>query len=144
MKKMMVVLSLFVSLSTWAQSEEEGETQVSSKEAHSFQDLVGSWRNKGGAGLDIVDSNTVYIVRGGQRKRAIATLSDVSKAPVTFNLTVKDSSRIVTLKGLLMLVGDNLLQWQVFDSETKPASFSSTSSSRGDMLFLRRIDKLMN
>ena len=142
MKKMMVVLSFFVSFGAWSQSE-EGETQVSSKETHSFQDLVGSWRNKGGAGLDIMDSNTVYIVRGGQRKLAVATLSDVAKAPVTFNLTIKDSSKVVTLKGLLMLVGDNLLQWQVFDSETKPASFSS-HSTRGDMLFLKRIDKLMN
>jgi hypothetical protein len=142
MKKMMIVLSFFVSFGAWSQSE-EGETQVSSKEGHSIQDLVGSWRNKGGAGLDIVDSNTVFIVRGGQRKLALATLSDINKAPVTFNLTIKDSSKVVTLKGLLMLVGDNLLQWQVFDSETKPASFSSYST-RKDMLFLKRIDKLMN
>ena len=138
-----MVLSFFVSVSGWAQSEEEeSEAHVSKKEGHSFQDFVGSWRNKSGAGLDIVDSNTVYIVRGDQRKLALATLTDVSKAPVTFNLTVKDSAKIVTLKGLLMLVGDNLLQWQVFDTETKPASY--TTSSRRDMLFLKRIDKLMN
>lgn len=141
MKRMMMVLSFFVSISGFAQSE-EAEARENVKEEHSFQDLVGSWRTKGGAGLDIVDSNTVYIVRGGLRKLATATLSDVNKAPVTFNLTVKDSSKVVTLKGLLMLVGDNLMQWQIFDSETKPASF--TSNSRGDMLFLKRIDKLMN
>jgi len=141
MKRMMMVLSFFVSISGFAQSE-EAEARENVKEEHSFQDLVGSWRTKAGAGLDIVDSNTVYIVRGGLRKLATATLSDVNKAPVTFNLTVKDSSKVVTLKGLLMLVGDNLMQWQIFDSETKPASF--TSNSRGDMLFLKRIDKLMN
>jgi hypothetical protein len=141
MKKMIIVLSFFVSLGSWAQPDER-EINVSTKETHSFQDFVGSWRNKSGAGLDIVDSNTVYIVRGNHRKLALATLSDVSKAPVTFNLTVKDSAKIVTLKGLLMLVGDNLLQWQVFDSETKPASYSG--SGRRDMLFLKRIDKLMN
>ncbi|HEX8314130.1 MAG TPA: hypothetical protein VF609_04020 [Flavisolibacter sp.] len=141
MKKMMIVLSLFVSVVGWAQPEEAEE--ISKKEERSFQDLVGSWRNKSGAGLDIVDSNTVYIVRGNQRKLALPNVSDVSKAPVTFNLTLKDSSKVVTLKGLLMLVGDNMLQWQVFDSETKPASFNS-GRSRGDMLFLRRIDKLTN
>jgi hypothetical protein len=138
MKKMMVVLSLFVTWNVWAQEKEATEAV---KEGHSFQDLVGSWRNKGGAGLDIVDSNTVFIVRGDQRKLAMAKLSDVNKAPVTFNLTIKDSSKITTLKGLLMLVGENMLQWQVFDSETRPASYSS---SRGDMLFLKRIDKLIN
>lgn len=137
-----MVLSFFVSLSGWAQSEDEGEAHVSKEEKHSFQDFVGSWRNKSGAGLDIVDSNTVYIVRGNQRKLAMSTLSDINKAPITFNLTVKDSAKVVTLKGLLMLVGDNLLQWQVFDTETKPASYRA--GGRGDMLFLKRIDKLMN
>ena len=142
MKKMMIVLSLFASLAAMAQSEEETGVRTSSKEEHSFQDLVGSWRTKGGSGLDIVDSNTVYIVKGDMRKLALATLSDINKAPATFNLTIKDSSKVVTLKGLIMLVGENLMQWQVFDSETKPASY--TSRSRGDMLFMKRIDKLMN
>lgn len=137
MKKMMVALSLFTTLAAGAQSREEG-----SREEHKMQDLVGSWRNSSGAGLDIEDSNTVYIVRGDQRKRAAATLSDLRKNPVSFNLTVKDSSRLVTLKGVLLIVNDNMLQWQVYDSETKPVSY--TSNSRGDMLFLRRIDKLIN
>lgn len=131
MKKMMTIFSLFAALSGWAQSKGE----------HSMNDLVGTWRNSSGVGLDIVDSNTVYIVRGDQRKRAFATVSDVQKNPVSFNLTIKDSSKAITLKGLLLIVNDDMLQWQVFDSETKPASFSY---SRGNMLFLKRIDKLIN
>ena len=140
MKKMILALSFLVSVTGWAQSEEEA-VERTGKDERSFQDLVGSWRNKSGAGLDIIDSNTVYIVRGNQRKLAMANVSDTKKAPVTFNLTIKDSAKMVTLKGLLMPVGENMLQWQVFDSETKPASYTS---SRGDMLFLKRIDKLMN
>jgi hypothetical protein len=140
MKKMMLALSFLASVTVWAQSEEEAIERIG-KEERGFQDLVGSWRNKSGAGLDIVDSNTVYIVRGDQRKLAIAKISDAKKAPVTFNLTIKDSTKMITLKGLLMPVGENMLQWQIFDSETKPASYTS---SRGDMLFLKRIDKLMN
>lgn len=131
MKKMMTVLSLFAALNGWAQTKEE----------HSMSDLMGTWRNGSGAGLDIVDSNTVYIVCGGQRKKAFATVSDIRKNPVNFNLTVRDSSKVVTLKGLLLIVNDDMLQWQVFDSDTKPASFSY---NRGDMLFLKRIDKLIN
>lgn len=141
MKKMMIALLFLVSITGWAQSEEEAIEKVE-KEERGFKDLVGSWRNKSGAGLDIIDSNTVYIVRGNQRKLATATVSDAKKAPLSFNLTIKDSAKMTTLKGLLMPVGENMLQWQVFDSETKPASY--TSSSRGDMLFLKRIDKLMN
>ncbi|HUC81595.1 MAG TPA: hypothetical protein VMR70_11805 [Flavisolibacter sp.] len=144
MKKMMLVLSFFVSMSVWAQPEEEegAEEQVSAKQQKSFQDLVGSWRNKSGAGLDIVDSNTVYIVRGDKRIQALVSLSDLKKVPVTFNLTLKDSLKITTLKGLLMPIGENMLQWQVFDSETRPASYSY--HSRGDMLFLKRIDRMEN
>lgn len=135
MKKMMTVISLFAVLNGWAQTKE-------GKEEHTMKDLVGTWRNGSGAGLDIVDSNTVYIVRGNQRKLALASVADIRKNPVSFNLTVKDSSKIITLKGLLLIVNDDMLQWQVFDSETKPASFSAYN--RSDMLFLRRIDKLMN
>ena len=140
MKKMMLALLFLASVTVWAQSEEEA-IERTSREERSFQDLIGSWRNKSGAGLDIIDSNTVYIVRGDQRKLALAKVSDTKKAPVTFNLTIRDSAKMITLKGLLMPVGENMLQWQIFDSETKPASYTS---SRGDMLFLKRIDKLMN
>jgi hypothetical protein len=131
MKKVAVVLSLFVVMTVQAQTGPK----------RTVQELVGMWRNKSGAGLDIVDSNTVYIVRGHQRKLAFATLSDVHKSPATFTLTVKDSFKITTLKSLLLLVKDDVLQWQLFDSETRPVSFSYR---RGDMLFLKRIDRLTN
>lgn len=128
---MTAALLLFVTMNGRAQTSEE----------RSLKDLVGTWRNRVGAGLDIEDSNTVYVVRGERRKLATATFSDVRKNPVTFNLTVRDSSKVTTLKGLLMLVNDDTLQWQVFDTETKPASFSY---SKGDLLFLKRIDRLVN
>ena len=122
MKKMMIALSLFTALTTRAQEKEE----------RSVKDLVGTWRNSSGAGLDIEDSNTVYIVRGDKRKLATATFADVRKNPASFNLTVKDSSKSITLKGLLMVVNDDMLQWQVFDTETKPVSYSYHN---GNVLF---------
>lgn len=131
MKKMMLAFLLFAAGNGWAQTKEE----------RSVNDLVGTWRNSSGAGLDIVDSNTVYIVRGERRKQASATFTDVRKNPVAFNLTVRDSSRVITLKGLLLVVNDNTLQWQVFESETKPASFGY---GRGNVLYLKRIARLLN
>ena len=102
---------------------------------------MGTWRNSTGVGMDVVDSNTVYIVHGNQRKLASASLTGVGRNPLSFNVSIKDSSKIVVLKGLLLFVNDNTLQWQVFDSDTKPVSFRY---ERGDMLFLKRIDKLYN
>ena len=42
---------------------------------------------------------------------------------------------------MLLMLGDDVLQWQVFDSETKPVSYNYR---RGDMLFMKRINNLMN
>ena len=108
---------------------------------YGFANLKGSWRNKSGAGLDIVDSNTIYIVYGTQRKLVTRTKADFSKSPVWLDLAVKASAKTTTLKSLLVFVNEDLLQWQVFDSETRPAYFST---NRGDILFLRRVAEMIN
>lgn len=130
MKKVMVVLSLLASFTALSQSHK-----------YSFEDLVGSWRNKSGAGLDVVDSNTIYIVNGGHRKLAKATVSGFDKNPLSLTLSVKKTSRVVTLKSLLLFVNDDTLQWQVFDTDTKPVSLRS---GRGNMLFLKKIEARSN
>lgn len=113
----------------------------SSAQKYGFENLVGSWRNSYGAGLDVVDSNTIYIVHGGQRKLANTGKTDFTKNPVWLHLSVKSSTQVITLKSLLRFVTDNTLQWQVFDSETKPAGFLY---DRSDMLFLKRVEQLNN
>jgi hypothetical protein len=130
MKKMMVALSLFVSLTVFSQ-----------KEKYSFKSLIGNWRNSKGSGLDVVDSNTIYIVHRNQRKLAKASLSDFTTNPVSLHLAVNDASHVITLKSLLLFVNDNMLQWQVFDTETRPVSFRY---DKGDMLFLKKIEELNN
>lgn len=130
MKKTMAALSLFISL-----------TAISQAEKYSFKNLIGTWRNSKGAGLDVVDSNTIYIVHADQRRLATASLSDFSRNPILLNLAVKDASRVITLKSLLLFVNDNMLQWQVFDKESKPVSFRY---DRRDMLFLKKIEELNN
>ena len=130
MKKTILVLSLLVSLTAFSQ-----------KEKYSFSNLTGTWRNKSGAGLDVVDSNTIYIVHGGRRKLAKASYFDFSKNPVSLHLSVTNASRVVTLKSLLVFVSDNMLQWQVFDTDTRPVSFRY---DKGDMLFLKKIEERNN
>jgi hypothetical protein len=130
MKKMLVVLSLFVSLTVFSQ-----------RERYSFKNAVGTWRNSNGIGLDVVDSNTVYIVNGENRKLAAVTWQNTTMNPFTLYLSVKDSSKTIVLKTLLLLVSDDMVQWQIFDSETKPASFGY---NKGDMLYLKRISEMYN
>lgn len=131
MKKLIVALVFFVSMTGVANAQKK----------YNFENLKGSWRNNNGAGLDIVDSNTIYIVYGTQKKLAERSKADFSKTPVWLDLAVKGSSKVTTLKSLLLFVNEDLIQWQVFDSETRPAYFSTNS---GDMLFLRRVAERIN
>lgn len=114
---------------------------VNAQKKYDFENLKGSWRNSNGAGLDIVDSNTIYLVYGEQKKQVSKSRVDFSKSPVWFDLAVQDSSNLIKMKSLLLFVNDNLLQWQVFESETRPAYFSS---GKGDMLFLKRVSQMLN
>ena len=131
MKKVMVALVLFFSMTLTADAQKK----------YSFDNLKGSWRNSNGAGLDIVDSNTIYIVYGEQKKIVNRCKVDFSKSPVWLDMAVKDANHVVTLKSLLLFVNEDLIQWQVFDSETRPAYFST---DKGDMLFLKRVAELIN
>ncbi|HEV7330319.1 MAG TPA: hypothetical protein VGN63_04705 [Flavisolibacter sp.] len=131
MKKVLVALAFFLTMNTAVQAQKK----------YNFENLKGSWRNSKGAGLDIVDSNTIYIVYGEQKRKVTDSRADFSKSPVWLDLAVKDSSQVVTLKSLLLFVSDDLIQWQVFDSETRPAYFSM---DRGDMFFLKRVSEMIN
>lgn len=131
MKKVLVGLVFLLSMNVAVQAQKK----------YSFANLKGSWRNSSGAGLDIVDSNTIYIVYGSQKKLVTRSRADFSKSPVWLDLAVKDSTHLITLKSILLFVNEDLLQWQVFDSETRPAYFST---DKGDMLFLKRVSEMMN
>jgi hypothetical protein len=131
MKKVLVGLVLFLSMNVVANAQGK----------YNFDNLKGSWRNRNGAGLDIVDSNTIYIVYGTQKRLVTRSKADFSKSPVWLDLAVKDSSHVVTLKSLLLFVNEDLIQWQVFESDTRPAYFST---DKGDMLFLKRVSEMMN
>jgi len=131
MKKVIMALVLFFSVNLGANAQKK----------YGFENLKGSWRNSNGAGLDIVDSNTIYIVFGEQRKLVTRSKADFSKSPVWLDLAVKDSNKLTTLKSLLLFVNEDLIQWQVFESDTRPAYFST---DKGDMLFLKRVSEMMN
>lgn len=105
----------------------------------SIQDLIGSWEavsegNKDG-GLQVVDSTKIFLVYGDQKMPVIRYKADFSKTPAWFDFTVKDSAVEINLKSLLQFVNDDLVQWQVFEEETRPVIFAA---DRGDMVFLKR------
>jgi hypothetical protein len=127
MKEIFTLLLAFACSTTlWAQGR-------------SFQNLVGVWEavdseNQSG-GLEFIDSVKIYLVYGKERKPVSSCTFDFTKSPSWFDFTVADSSGLMKLKSLLLFVNEDLIQWQVFDGEARPAYFTE---DKGQMVYLRR------
>jgi hypothetical protein len=105
----------------------------------SFKHLLGKWEGKDlentTTGLEIVDSSKLYLVYGGEKKEVASYRADFSKNPAWLDLTLKDSTEIITIRTLMSFINDNLLKWQLFESENRPEHFAS---DRGEIIYLRR------
>ncbi len=101
--------------------------------------LIGKWEAVGsdnaGVGLEVIDSSQIYVVYGTEKKKLVSFKADFSKSPAGFDFMVKDSSELIPLKSLVHFVNDDLIQWQLFDSATRPDHFTDKS---GEMVYLRR------
>jgi hypothetical protein len=110
-----------------------------SAQTRDIQQLIGKWEavdseNQKG-GLEVVDSSTIYLVFGTEKKRIASYKADFTKSPVWFDFVIKDESNTLQLKSLILFVNDDLIQWQVSESDVRPANFSQTN---GEMMYLRR------
>lgn len=111
---------------------------------YNFNDLVGSWRSKEGAGLEVVDSFKIFIVYQDQKKMLVNYHADFSANPVKFTFVVKDGNGYTTVKSQLNFVEDDLVQWRVTESDIKPVKYSETPAPRRDVLMLRRVEVRSN
>lgn len=121
-----LLLTILFSAPAWSQNR-------------SFKNLVGRWEavdaeNQSG-GLEFIDSLHIFLVYGKERKPATACTFDFSKSPNWFDFSLVDSTGITILKSLLLFVNDDLIQWQVFDDDARPAHFTGNQEQ---MVYLRR------
>lgn len=110
-----------------------------SAQNRTVNNLVGVWmavdaRNESG-GLEVVDTSKIYLVYGEEKLPIINYTLDLSKSPGWFDFTVSHNNNTVLLKSLILFVNDDLVQWQIFDGESRPVYFAS---DRGDMVYLKR------
>ena len=110
-----------------------------SAQTRDIRQLIGKWEavdseNQKG-GLEVVDSSTIYLVFGTEKKRIASYKADFTKSPVWFDFVIKDESNTLQLKSLILFVNDDLIQWQVLEGDIRPANFSQTN---GEMMYLRR------
>jgi hypothetical protein len=98
-----------------------------------FSQLAGRWESAEGSGLEIVDSTSIFLFYG-KDKKAAKFQADLSRNPCWLDLTIEDSSNVHSLKTIFLLVNPNLIQWQVFD-DARPENFTA---DKGEMIYLRR------
>jgi hypothetical protein len=102
----------------------------------SIKNLVGRWETSDGAGLEIIDSSRIFLTYGIERKPILTYYADFSKSPYWFDFVVTDSAQQVSkMKSLLLLEGNDILKWQVFEDGNRPPDFVT---DRGDLVILRR------
>lgn len=105
-----------------------------------LQDLVGRWEIVGerenGASLEVIDSSTIILVYGGERKKIRDYSIDFTKSPIWFDFsTIGDSASMVTVKSLIEIVSEGMIKWQLFVDEERTPHFSS---AKGELFFLRK------
>jgi hypothetical protein len=112
---------------------------IVSAQINNFQMLVGKWEavdnNNQNGSLEVIDSTNIFLVYGNQKMPVINYKADFTKVPAWSDFTVKDSTQELSLKSLIQFLNNDLIQWQVFDGDTRPAIFAA---DRGEMVYLKR------
>lgn len=104
-------------------------------------DLVGRWEvvseKENGASLEVIDSSTIILSYGGERKKIRDYTIDFTKSPIWFDFSAfgDSAASVVTVKSLIEIIGGNMIKWQLFIDEERTPYFSS---SKGELLFLRK------
>jgi hypothetical protein len=113
--------------------------------AKKFQQMVGNWEIVGeqesGAGLEIIDSNTIIIRFMGEEKKLAEYRFDFSKSPHWFDFAAKDSSELSSFKSLIEFVNDDMIKWQVFTDGSRSSHFTQKA---GELFYLRRANSKTN
>ena len=105
----------------------------------SIMDLRGCWdildKQIPGAKLEIVDSSTIYLSLGEDRKKIISYTIDLSRTPAWFDFTIENSGKNIEVKSILQFFGESVMKWQLFINEDRATHFSA---GRGGWMFLKR------
>jgi hypothetical protein len=102
----------------------------------SIKNLIGKWETSDGAGLEVIDSSRIFVIYGKERKPILSYQADFSKSPYWFDFVVKDTAqKLSTMKSLLLLQGNDVLKWEVFEDGNRPSDFTA---DKGEIVILRR------
>ena len=116
---------------------------VNAQTTTKFQDIIGNWEIIGegdvGAGLQVIDSNTIILTYMGETRKLTDYKMDLSKSPCWFDFWAEDSSSVIQVKSILKKEGTDMIKWQLFIDEERSPHFTS---NKGELLYLRRTKQI--
>lgn len=127
MKKKWLAASLGTIFSVMAMAQQKFPNQ-----------LIGQWeglQKDASSGLEFTGTDSVYLFYNNEKKLATQVQLDASKNPIWFDFTIDDGTEQIQIKSLLIVFNEDLLKWQVFTQEARPAYFTENG---GETMFLRR------
>ena len=127
MKKKWLAASLGTIFSVMAMAQQKFPNQ-----------LIGQWeglQKDASSGLEFTGTDSVYLFYNNEKKLATQVQLDASKNPIWLDFTIDDGTEQIQIKSLLIVFNEDLLKWQVFTQEARPAYFTENG---GETMFLRR------
>jgi hypothetical protein len=121
MKKLLLFIAIIFTVQLHAQN-------------FTINDLLGTWKADNGAGLELADSTTAYILYNEEKKKVYDIRMNFDNIPGTLDFTVRDSAGAIQLQSLFQFINRDLVQWQVFEGK-RPLNFTAAG---GELVYLRR------
>lgn len=137
MKKIFVITAAFVLQCLQIFGQTFGNQP---KHLNDIQTIIGRWEIVGtkdeGGRLEILDTSTIVISYGGEKKILSGFNIDFTKSPIWFDFFVRDSSKTMNVKSIMEIINEDLIKWQVFMNEERMAHFTS---EKGELFYLKRV-----
>lgn len=137
MKRMILVTGI---CGLWCWQGIAQTTSVSNNRIAGIQNLIGQWEivgTKDDKGrLEILDSATIVLSYGGEKRPLNSFKIDFTKSPIWFDFSVKDTTEVTTVKSIMEIISEDLIKWQVFMNEERVDYFSA---EKGELFFLKRV-----
>jgi len=71
---------------------------------YSMKNLTGRWESEEGGGIEVIDSNKIFIVYGSEKKQIASYQADFSRSPAWFDFVIRDSGQSISFKNLLLFI----------------------------------------
>jgi len=137
MKKILVITGSLILLCLKSFSQ---TSSSQNNRAPSIHSLIGRWEIVGtkddGGRLEILDSSTIVITYGGEKKVLSGFKLDFTRSPIWFDFFVRDSSATINVKSIMEVISEDLIKWQVFMNEERAKHFTS---EKGELFYLKRV-----